>query len=79
MIPITLKCFKCGKTLDIEVNQKPQFGFELADYSRQVGWKFGLDFYRHRTLIFCSDECEEKSWTKQGTYRLRPLANSKRE
>lgn len=70
---LTLVCFGCGAKLAIEVSRPPQFAFELAGWAQDVGWKGELDFYRHRALVFCSDGCRDKSKTKQGTYRLRPL------
>jgi hypothetical protein len=69
---MTLKCFACGTVLRIDVDNLPQFGFQLADVAKQVGWKYGLDLYRHRVLIFCSNVCREATITKQGTYRIRP-------
>lgn len=72
-VPMTLKCFQCGKTLDIISPRLPEYSFELIEIAEAVRWVGAFDFNYHRSLVFCSNECDIKARKKDGTYRLRPL------
>lgn len=69
---VTLKCWACGKTVDIETNGPPQFAYEVACWADDVGWRGVLDLEHSRSLVFCSDGCRDGSKKKDGSYRLRP-------
>ncbi len=69
---ITLVCWQCGARKGIRVEAPPQFAMELAVMANDAGWKGVLDLNRHRSLVFCSDDCRKKALKKDGTYRKRP-------
>lgn len=68
----TLVCWHCGEEASIEIPRQPQFAFEVAQMANHIGWVGAIDMNRHRTLVFCSEECSEAEKTKAGNYRLRP-------
>jgi hypothetical protein len=68
----SLKCWSCGKTKPIETAGPPQFAHELVSWANQVGWTGVFDWNRHRTMVFCSDECVDAAKTKTGAFRARP-------
>jgi hypothetical protein len=35
---ITLVCWSCGKSLEVEVVSPPQFGIDLAMIANKAGW-----------------------------------------
>jgi hypothetical protein len=67
-----LKCWTCGKLAPIETNGPPQFAFEVAEWAKDIGGIGIIDLRRARSLVFCSESCEEAAKTKSGSFRLRP-------
>ena len=69
---ITLKCWSCGKTKNILVNQPPQFAYKLASIAHESGMYGVIDMNHGRSLVFCNEECANNQKTKKDTFRLRP-------
>ncbi len=75
----SLRCWACGKTVDIDTEGPPRFAFELAGWAQDIGWIGVMDYARNRSLVFCSQPCLDLCKTKRGTIRLRPPHNKKFE
>lgn len=71
----TLRCWACGKTVEIETNGPPQFAFEVMGWAKDVGWIGIIDLKHSRSLVFCSQPCVELAKTKRASFRLRPPHN----
>ena len=71
---ISLSCWTCRKSIDVEVPGPPQFAFEVAGWANDVGWIGTIDLRRYRSLVFCSSDCQCAAKTKAGHYRARRLA-----
>ena len=69
MTTLQLKCNKCGKSKVIEVSQLPKNSEELLNLADDNEFVSDFDFTHFRPLIFCSDECYEKSKKKNGTFK----------
>ena len=67
-----LVCWVCGDHVTVETPGPPTWVGELASWARQVGWSVGQDWDRNRTLIFCSEECLDRAFTRRGAFRVRP-------
>ena len=76
---ITLRCCTCGNAVQVELNRKPEFGFELYCVALKAGWKPAIDLNFGRTLVFCSDECYKAQLTKGGYIRKRLIHKPKEE
>lgn len=68
---ISLSCWTCHQSIDVEVPGPPQFAFELAGWAKDVGWIGAIDLRRGRSLVFCSSDCQCAALTKKGHYRAR--------
>lgn len=67
----TLSCWTCRETAQIQVPSPPQFGFELAQWADDIGWRGIIDQGYGRALVFCSDECVGRAKTKRGQFKYR--------
>ena len=70
---ITLVCWHCQKEIYVEVDNLPQFGFELVGIANQSGWHGAFDTRRWRALVFCCKEHAEAEKTKKGVFRAWPI------
>lgn len=68
---VTLKCFCCGKEEHMVGEGSVNMALDLINVINQSSFKYVLDFNRHRTLVFCSEECRQKMISKKGVYKAR--------
>lgn len=76
-IQISLQCCTCDEEIFCEVNRPPQFGFELYQIAKDVGWTPIIDY--SRVCVFCSEECYKKQLRKNGELRKRFVKIKKEE
>ena len=67
-----LRCWTCGKSIDIVTSDSPKFAFDLVQWALDIGWVGVFDMAHRRSLVFCSDGCCENAKTKRGTFRVHP-------
>jgi hypothetical protein len=68
---ITLMCWHCGASKNIEVNRAPAFAFEVATLADQAGMKGFIDMAHGRSLVFCNGDHARQQMTKTGQFRRR--------
>jgi hypothetical protein len=73
MIKSSLQCWHCQAVKRILISELPRFAFEVAKMAQDVGWIGAIDMAHHRSLVFCSKECDAAARTKTGSYRRYPL------
>lgn len=73
---IALRCWHCGKTTVIDVQEPPQFAFQIAGWADDIGWRGHIDMHHGRSLVFCSNEHADAERTKAGHFRRRPMRHN---